>query len=146
MRILITGAAGFIGFHSSLAILRNKNEVLGLDNLNDYYDVNLKKDRLRILKSKKKFKFIKGDIEDKKIFAKILHNWDKVKTNFDLMNLHEGLLDNSEKNHIFDIIKEPAPSLQTGAFMHLLNSDKIEGITKNTEGWLQNFRGLTVFK
>ena len=85
-------------------------------------------------------------LEDKKIFAKILHNWDKVKTNFDLMNLHEGLLDNSEKNHIFDIIKEPAPSLQTGAFMHLLNSDKIEGITKNTEGWLQNFRGLTVFK
>ena len=85
-------------------------------------------------------------LEDKKIFAKILHNWDKVKTNFDLMNLHEGLLDNSEKNHIFDIIKEPAPSLQTGAFMHLLNTDKIEGITKNTEGWLQNFRGLTVFK
>ena len=71
MRILVTGAAGFIGFHSSLAILRNKNEVLGLDNLNDYYDVNLKKDRLRILKLKKNFKFIKGYIEDKKIFGKL---------------------------------------------------------------------------
>ncbi len=71
MRVLITGAAGFIGFHSSLAILRNKNEVLGLDNLNNYYDVNLKKDRLRILKKTKKFKFIKGDIEDKKIFGKL---------------------------------------------------------------------------
>ena len=71
MKILVTGAAGFIGFHSSLAILRNKNEVIGLDNLNDYYDVTLKKDRLKILRSKKNFAFIKGDIEDKKIFRKL---------------------------------------------------------------------------
>ncbi len=71
MKILITGAAGFIGFHSSLAILKNKNQVFGLDNLNDYYDVNLKKDRLKILRSKKNFTFIKGDIEDKKIFGKL---------------------------------------------------------------------------
>ena len=62
------------------------------------------------------------------------------------MNLHEGLLDNSEKNHIFDTIKDNVPNLQVGAFLHLLDIDKIEGITKNTEGWLQNFRGLTVFK
>ena len=62
------------------------------------------------------------------------------------MNLHEGLLDNSEKNHIFDTIKDNVPNLQVGAFLHLLDTDKIEGITKNTEGWLQNFRGLTVFK
>ncbi len=85
-------------------------------------------------------------LEDKKIFAKILHNWGKVETNYDLMNLHEGLLDNSEKNHIFDTIKDNVPNLQVGAFLHLLDTDKIEGITKNTEGWLQNFRGLTVFK
>ena len=85
-------------------------------------------------------------LEDKKIFAKILHNWDKVKTNYDLMNLHEELLDNSEKNLIFDTIKDTVPDLQTGAFLHLLDTDKIEGVTKNTEGWLENFRGLTVFK
>jgi len=62
------------------------------------------------------------------------------------MNLHEGLLDNSEKNHIFDTIKDKVPSLQSGAFLHLLDTDRIEGITKNTEGWLENFRGLTVIK
>jgi len=62
------------------------------------------------------------------------------------MNLHETALDIKEKNHILDIIKSSIPDLQTGAFLHLLDQDNIEGITKNTEGWLENFRGLTVFK
>ena len=47
---------------------------------------------------------------------------------------------------ILEIIKQDIPDLQAGAFLHLLDSDRIEGITKNTEGWLENFRGLTVFK
>ena len=85
-------------------------------------------------------------MEDKKIFPKIIHSWDRVETNFKLMDLHETALDTKEKNHILDIIKSEIPDLQTGAFLHLLDQDKIEGITKNTEGWLENFRGLTVFK
>ena len=79
----------------------------------------------------------------KKIFAKIIHNWDRVMKNYELMNLHESVLDVSEKNTILDIIKSPIPDLQTGAFLRLLEQDKIEGVTKNTEGWLENFRGLT---
>ena len=79
----------------------------------------------------------------KKIFAKIIHNWDRVMKNYELMNLHESVLDISEKNTILDIIKSPIPDLQTGAFLRLLEQDKIEGVTKNTEGWLENFRGLT---
>ena len=79
----------------------------------------------------------------KKIFAKILHNWDKVLTNFELMNLHTSVLDKREKNSILEVIKSPIPNLQTGAFLHLLDQDKIEGVTKNTEGWLDNFKGLT---
>ena len=79
----------------------------------------------------------------KKIFAKIIHEWDRVIKNYELMNLHDSVLDNSEKNTILDIIKSPLPDLQTGAFLRLLDQDKIEGITKNTEGWLENFRGLT---
>jgi len=79
----------------------------------------------------------------KKIFAKIIHEWERVIKNFELMNLHESVLDNSEKNTILDIIKSPVPDLQTGAFLRLLDQDKIEGVTKNTEGWLENFRGLT---
>ena len=43
MKILITGAAGFIGFHLSKKILKGKTQVIGIDNLNNYYDVNLKK-------------------------------------------------------------------------------------------------------
>ena len=62
------------------------------------------------------------------------------------MNLHESVLDNKEKDTILDIIKSDIPDLQAGAFLHLLDTDRIEGITKNTEGWLENFRGLTVFK
>jgi len=82
----------------------------------------------------------------KKIFPKIITEWDRVETNYKLMNLHDSVLDIKEKNHILDIIKSEVPNLQTGAFLHLLDQDKIEGITKNTEGWLENFRGLTVFK
>jgi len=88
---------------------------------------------------------MEGD-KPKKIFAKIIHNWDRVLKNYELMNLHNTVLDDKEKNHILDIIKSDIPDLQTGAFLHLLDQDKIEGITKNTEGWLENFRGLTVFK
>ena len=86
------------------------------------------------------------DKKCKKIFPKIITEWDRVETNFKLMDLHETSLDDKEKNHILDIIKSEIPDLQTGAFLHLLDQDKIEGITKNTEGWLENFRGLTVFK
>jgi len=55
MKILITGCCGFIGFHLTKKLLEKNHSVLGLDNLNDYYDVNLKKKRLGILKKKKLF-------------------------------------------------------------------------------------------
>ena len=79
----------------------------------------------------------------KKIFAKIIHNWDKVLTNFELMDLHSTVLDEKEINFIEETLQDSIPDLQTGAFLHLLDQDKIEGITKNTEGWLDNFKGLT---
>ena len=92
------------------------------------------------------FSVCEDKLDSKKIFAKIIHEWDRVETNYKLMNLHESVLDNSEKDTILEIIKDDIPDLQAGAFLHLLDSDKIEGVTKNTEGWLENFRGLTVFK
>lgn len=82
-------------------------------------------------------------LEGKKIFAKILHNWDRVTTNFKLMDLHESTLDDKEITYVEDTLKQDIPELQTGAFLHLLDTDKIEGVTKNTEGWLEHFRGLT---
>ena len=79
----------------------------------------------------------------KKIFAKILHSFDKVVDNFAMMDLHQTQLDKSEIDYVTEIMKSPIPDLQTGAFLHLLDQDKIEGITKNTDTWLENFRGLT---
>jgi len=64
-KTLITGAAGFIRFHLAQRLLAQGDQVCGLDNMNDYYDVNLKKDRLKLLESQKNFTFIKADIADR---------------------------------------------------------------------------------
>ncbi len=65
MKILVTGAAGFIGSALSLKLLERGDEVVGIDNLNDYYDVNLKLARLERLRSYNNFKFIKLEIADR---------------------------------------------------------------------------------
>ena len=64
MKILVTGAAGFIGAALSKRLLARGDEVIGLDNLNDYYDVSLKKDRLALLESEQNFHFTKLDISN----------------------------------------------------------------------------------
>lgn len=63
-KVLVTGSAGFIGFHLSRRLLDLGYHVVGLDNLNPYYDVGLKKARLELLKPYKGFRFVKGDIQD----------------------------------------------------------------------------------
>jgi UDP-glucuronate 4-epimerase len=65
MKILVTGAAGFIGYHVSESLLRRGDEVIGLDNLNDYYDVSLKEARLARLTPQAGFSFVRGDIADR---------------------------------------------------------------------------------
>ena len=83
-KILITGTAGFIGFHLAKSLILRGDEVIGIDNINDYYDVNIKYGRLKEcginLKSDKKnivsnkyknYKFIKVDLEDKESLNKI---------------------------------------------------------------------------
>jgi UDP-glucuronate 4-epimerase len=75
MKILITGCAGFIGFHLCKKILLNKKfKVYGIDNLNSYYDVKLKDDRLKLLKKNKNFVFKKLSIENTKSIKKYLNN------------------------------------------------------------------------
>ena len=65
MRILVTGAAGFIGSHLSHRLLERGDEVLGLDNLNDYYDPTLKQARLERLLPRPGFSFVRGSLEDR---------------------------------------------------------------------------------
>lgn len=64
-RYLITGGAGFIGFYLSKALLEKGAEVVGLDNLNDYYEVSLKEERLAILRKQEGYRFVKADLSDK---------------------------------------------------------------------------------
>jgi UDP-glucuronate 4-epimerase len=68
---LVTGAAGFIGFHVSRALLERGDGVIGLDNLNDYYDVSLKENRLRILQDNQQFIFYEEDLVNMEGLAKI---------------------------------------------------------------------------
>jgi UDP-glucuronate 4-epimerase len=65
MKILLTGAAGFIAFHTSKILLERGDEVVGLDNLNDYYSVSLKEARLAQLTANKNFRFVKMDLADR---------------------------------------------------------------------------------
>jgi len=71
MKILVTGAAGFIGMHLSKRLLERGDEVVGIDNLNDYYEVQLKHDRLKQLEDYDKFTFIKMDMADREAMAEL---------------------------------------------------------------------------
>ncbi|MDR9366374.1 MAG: NAD-dependent epimerase [Balneolaceae bacterium] len=84
MKILITGTAGFIGFHLTQRLLEERHEIVGLDNIDDYYDIELKKNRLRetgidkvkenkLVSSTKtnKYRFIKTDLENKEVLKKL---------------------------------------------------------------------------
>ena len=102
MKILITGAAGFIGFHSCIKFLNEGFTVTGIDNLNSYYDVELKKNRIKEIKKglikkkqKKKFNFIKLDLKNydklEKIFTKnkfdfVLHLAAQAGVRYSLIN------------------------------------------------------------
>ncbi len=71
MKVLITGAAGFIGFHVAERLLAQGYDVVGIDNLNDYYDVNLKLARLARTQSQPNFRFIKLDLADRPAIAEL---------------------------------------------------------------------------
>ena len=78
--ILVTGAAGFIGYHLSKALLKSGEQVVGYDNLNDYYEVSLKESRLEQLRNYDVFTFVKGDLADKEALMTLCeqYHFDKV--------------------------------------------------------------------
>lgn len=75
--IIITGAAGFIGFHLSQKLLAEGYSVIGIDNMNDYYDRTLKESRLSLLISNQNFSFYKIDISDKTDINKLISHFEK---------------------------------------------------------------------
>ena len=78
MKIIVTGSSGFIGFHVSKKLLESGKKVHGVDSMNNYYDVNLKKARLKILKKFKNFSFSKTKIENKKNLDKAFKKFKPV--------------------------------------------------------------------
>lgn len=79
-KILVTGAAGFIGFHLSKRLLERGDEVVGIDNMNDYYTPKLKEARLACIENHPRFRFVKGDIADRNLLPQLFENekFDKV--------------------------------------------------------------------
>lgn len=79
-KVLVTGAAGFIGFHLTKKLLDGGDQVLGYDNMNEYYDVSLKEARLSLLQERQGFSFIKGDLADRELVRKTIRqgNFDCV--------------------------------------------------------------------
>jgi UDP-glucuronate 4-epimerase len=97
MKVLVTGAAGFIGMHVAERLLQRGDEVVGLDNLNDYYDPKLKLDRLARLELHERFRFVKMDVADRggieKLFAeekfdRIVHLAAQAGVRYSLINPH----------------------------------------------------------
>lgn len=74
-KVLITGVAGFIGFHLAKRLLTTGATIFGFDNLNDYYDVSLKENRLNILRQFPEFTFVKGDLADEKAVNDIFESF-----------------------------------------------------------------------
>ena len=71
MKVLVTGAAGFIGMHVALRLLARGDTVVGLDNLNDYYDPALKRARLARLEASGRFRFVRMDVADRADMARL---------------------------------------------------------------------------
>ena len=97
MKILVTGAAGFIGMTTTLRLLERGDEVVGLDNMNDYYDVTLKERRLARLTSHPSFRFIKIDVADRPAmeqlfatekFERVIHLAAQAGVRYSLQNPH----------------------------------------------------------
>ncbi|MGH8771578.1 MAG: NAD-dependent epimerase [Burkholderiales bacterium] len=95
--ILVTGAAGFIGMHVALALLKRGDEVVGIDNLNDYYDVNLKIARIEQLQGYSAFRFLKLDISERPAmetlfsehcFQRVVHLAAQAGVRYSLQNPH----------------------------------------------------------
>jgi nucleoside-diphosphate-sugar epimerase len=119
--ILLTGAAGFIGSRVAALLLERGDRVTGIDNLNDYYDVRVKKWRLGRLKGHKNFTFTKGDIENPLLLARVFR-----KNSFDaVMNLaaRAGVRYSMENPHIY-------MTTNAQGTLNLLEECRVRGVKK----------------
>lgn len=136
MKILLTGAAGFIGMTTALRLLERGDDVVGLDNLNDYYDVSLKESRLARLTSAKNFRFAKLDVADQtgisalfasEKFDRVIHLAAQAGVRYSLQNPHAYI----ESNVVgFTNILEACRHTKVGHLVYASSSSVYGGNTK----------------
>lgn len=121
MKILVTGVCGFIGFNFANFLLKKNYKIYGIDNINNYYSIKLKNDRLKILKKNKNFTFFKIDIVDQK---KLKNIFSKVK--FDIV------INFAAQAGVRYSIKEPRKYIENNinGFFNILDLCRIKNIKK----------------
>jgi len=85
-------------------------------------------------------------LELKPFYAKLIHNWNIVESNYSIMNLQEHSLSDDEVAAVLQVLHAPVNKLQVGAFLRYLEADQIPPPTNNPESWLEIFRDLTLYK
>lgn len=85
-------------------------------------------------------------MKDKAIFPKIINSWDRVELNHKLMDLSDIQLADWEMGQIVEVLKQPIKELKSGPFSYYMEVDGVEGITSNTDQWLQEYRYLSYMK
>ena len=146
MKILVTGAAGFIGMHTAASLLARGDEVVGLDNLNDYYDPQLKRDRLAQLESQRGFRFVRQDIAEQATlaalftaegFERVVHLAGQAGVRHSILNPHAyaqsnlvgflNVLEGCRRNEIRHLVYASSSSVYgNGARMPLSESDPVD--------------------
>ena len=121
MKYLVTGAAGFIASQTAKFLLEDGHEVVGVDNMNDYYDVRLKEHRLQTLTPHKNFRFSKTDIEDKAALAKIFKE-----------NKFDGVLNLAARAGVRYSMEHPAVYMTTNAMgtLNIMDLMRDHGVNK----------------
>jgi UDP-glucuronate 4-epimerase len=121
MKYLVTGAAGFIASQTAKFLLEDGHEVVGVDNMNDYYDVRLKEHRLQTLTPHKNFRFSKADIEDKVSLAKIFKE-----------NKFDGVLNLAARAGVRYSMEHPAVYMTTNAMgtLNIMDLMRDHGVNK----------------
>jgi nucleoside-diphosphate-sugar epimerase len=121
MKYLVTGAAGFIASQTAKFLLEDGHEVVGVDNMNDYYDVRLKEHRLQTLTAHENFRFSKTDIEDKAALAKIFKE-----------NKFDGVLNLAARAGVRYSMEHPAVYMTTNAMgtLNIMDLMRDHGVNK----------------
>src|SRR5512141_2014134 len=129
MRILLTGAAGFIGFHLARRLLGRGDSVVGVDNLNGYYDVKLKEARLGRLRALERFEFVHADIADRAAMEAVFAGVDSRLRGNDGTSRFDAIVNLAAQAGVRHSLEDPYAYVQSNivGFLHILEGARRHG-------------------